>query len=127
MAIISKLTKRRTNKIYFINAENIVINFVIYFYMDKMILVETDKITDKIQKILRQTNYTQTIALEKLKEFGYDEISVIKDYIGILNKNETTDKITSINQSIYKQLRTHLDGAMKDYHKRVDRGDARPI
>ena len=34
-------------------------------------------------------------------------------------------KITSVNQTIYKQLRGYLDGAMKNYHERVNNGEAK--
>ncbi len=84
-----------------------------------MSLVETDKIDGKIQVILRQTNYTEEIAREKLEKFDYNEMTVIRDYFGIPEKK--TEKIKSVNQAIYKQLRTHLDGAMKDYRERVDK------
>jgi NACalpha-BTF3-like transcription factor len=64
-------------------------------------LVETSEIEDKIQIILRQTNYTKEIAIQKLKENNFDEIATIKSYLGISiqKKNE----IKSVNQEIYKQ------------------------
>ena len=34
---------------------------------DNISLVETDQIDDKIQKVIRQTDYSQDIAREKLK------------------------------------------------------------
>jgi hypothetical protein len=86
--------------------------------MDNISLVETDKIDGKIQVILRQTNYTEDIAREKLQQFDYNEISVIKDYFGITEKKELP--IKSVNQAIYKQLRTHLDSSMKEYRDKVD-------
>lgn len=82
-----------------------------------MCLVETEKIDGKIQIILRQTNYTEEVAREKLEQFQYNEMSVIKDYLG-MPVQKTSPKITSVNQAIYKQLRSHLDGAMKDYRDR---------
>lgn len=74
----------------------------------------------KIQIILRQTNYTEEIARIKLEEFNNNEIAVIRDYFGIKDKKETTP-IKSINQEIYKQLRTHLDGAMKTYREKIEK------
>ena len=94
--------------------------------MNNISLVETDQIDSKIQIILRQTDYTEETAREKLRQFNFDEMSVIKDYFGILDK-KSTEKLTSINQAIYKQLRSHLDGAMKDYRERVDKGEAKKI
>jgi hypothetical protein len=94
--------------------------------MDNIALVETGKIDDKIQVILRQTNYTEEKAREKLQQFDYNEISVIKDYFGITEKKAPAP-IKSVNQAIYKQLRTHLDGAMKDYRDRVDKGEVKKV
>ena len=53
---------------------------------DNISLVETDLIDEKIQKILRQTDYTEDTAFMKLKEYNYDEIAVIKAYLGITEK-----------------------------------------
>lgn len=94
--------------------------------MDNISLVETDQIDDKVQKVLRQTDYTEDKAREKLGQFNFDEMAVIKDYFGITEKKVST-KITSVNQAIYKQLRGHLDGAMKDYRGRVEKGEVKKI
>ena len=93
--------------------------------MDNISLVETDQIDSKVQMILRQTDYTEEKAIEKLKQFDYNEISVIKDYFGITEKK--APEIKSVNQAIYKQLRGHLDGAMKNYRERVDKGEVKKI
>jgi hypothetical protein len=93
--------------------------------MENNKLVDSDQIDGKIQVILRQTDYTTEKAREKLQQFGYNEIAVIKDYFGITDKKEPP--IKSVNQAIYKQLRSHLDGAMKDYRERVDKGDVKKI
>ncbi len=92
---------------------------------DNISLVETDQIEEKIQKILRQTNYTSELALEKLKENNYDEISTIKSYFGITEKKEP--QIKSVNQEIYRQLRNKLDSNMRDYSVRVEKGEAKKI
>jgi hypothetical protein len=88
--------------------------------MDNISLVKTDQIDGKIQIIMTQTEYTEIKAREKLTEFNFDEIAVIRDYFGITEKKEPS-KISSVNQEIYKQLRGHLDGAMKNYRERVDK------
>jgi hypothetical protein len=93
--------------------------------MDNISLVETDQIHEKVQIIMRQTDYTDVKAREKLNEFNFNEIAVIRDYFGITEKKATPVK--SVNQAIYKQLRGHLDGAMKDYRERVDKGEVKKI
>jgi phosphoribosyl-dephospho-CoA transferase len=66
---------------------------------------ENDIENEKIQKILRQTNYSEETTKEKLKEHNFDEVSVIKNYLGIVKKKTN---IKSVNQEIYKQMRQKL-------------------
>jgi hypothetical protein len=68
-----------------------------------LVLIESDQINEKIQIILRQTDYTEEIAREKLKEYNYNQVAVIKSYFGIPEKKERIAK--SLNQEIYKHLR----------------------
>ena len=53
---------------------------------DNISFVETEKIDENVQIILRQTDYTEEIAKEKLKEFNYDHLAVIRAYFGIAEK-----------------------------------------
>ena len=92
---------------------------------DNISLVETSEIEEKVQKILRQTDYTDEQAREKLKENNFDEIATIKSYLGIGEKSKPV--VTSINQEIFKQIRYRLDSNMRDYHKRVERGEAKQM
>jgi hypothetical protein len=94
--------------------------------MDNISLVETDKIYGKIQIIMRQTDYTEDKSREKLGQFNFDEIAVIRDYFGIVEK-KVPEPVKSVNQAIYKQLRGHLDGAMRNYRERVDKGEVNKI
>ena len=93
---------------------------------DNITLVDTSEIEEKVQKILRQTDYTYEIAREKLKEFNYNEIDVIKSYFGIYDKKSQT-QIKSVNQEIYRQLRNKLDSNMRDYKVRVEKGEAKEV
>jgi hypothetical protein len=92
---------------------------------DNISLVETDQIDEKIQKVMRQTDYSENVAREKLKEYNFDEIATIKAYLGITEKKALPVK--SVNQEIYKQLRSKLNSNMRDYQERVDRGEAKKI
>jgi len=94
--------------------------------MNNISLIETDQINSKIQIVMRQTDYIEEKAREKLGEFNFDEIAVIRDYFGISKKIES-EKVSSVNQAIYKQLRGHLDGAMRNYRERVDKGEVKKI
>lgn len=96
------------------------------YYMEVNIsLVETDQIEDKIKIVLGQTDYSPELAREKLKEHGYNEIATIKSYLGITEKKNQSMK--SVNQEIYRQLRTKLDTNMRDYKIRVENGEAKQI
>jgi hypothetical protein len=88
-------------------------------------LVETDLIDEKIQKVIRQTDYDASVAREKLCENGFDEIATIKAYLGITKKKAPLVK--SLNQEIYKQLRYKLDTSMRDYKERVEKGEVKKI
>jgi len=92
---------------------------------DKISLVETDQIEERVQKIMRQTDYTEETAREKLKLFNYDEILVIKSYLGITDKK--VQPIKSVNQEIYKQLRYRLDSNMRNYQERADKGEVKKL
>jgi hypothetical protein len=75
---------------------------------------DTLKEDDLVQMILRQTNYSESEAKDKLKEFNNDAILVIKSYFGIAEK-KAPEKVKSVNQEIYKQFRLKLDSSMKEY------------
>ena len=92
---------------------------------DNISFVETGKIDENIQIIMRQTDYTEEITKEKLKEFNYDHIAVIKSYLGVPDKKAAPVK--SVNQEIYKQLRHRLDSNMRNYQERVEKGEARKL
>lgn len=94
--------------------------------MNNITLVETNQIDNKMRIVLRQTNYSEETAKEKLQQHGFNEIAVIQEYLGV-SKQKNKKPIKSVNQAIYKQLRNHLDTAMKDYKERVDKGEAKQI
>ena len=95
--------------------------------LNTMSIIETDQIEEKVQKIMRQTDYSQEIATEKLKEYGFDEIATIKAYLGVPEKKTSTSQVKSVNQEIYKQLRNKLDSSMRDYQGRVERGEVKKV
>ena len=92
---------------------------------DNISFVETTNINEHVQIIMRQTDYTEEISKEKLKEFNYDHIAVIKSYLGVTEKK--AQPIKSVNQEIYKQLRYRLDGNMRNYQERADKGEVRKM
>lgn len=71
-------------------------------------------INELVEKVMKQTTYSTEEALNKLIEFNYDIINVIKDYMGI-KISKPSENVKSINQEIYKQIRYTLDSSMKTY------------
>ena len=88
---------------------------------DKISFIETEDIESKVQIILRQTDYSEDVAREKLKESNFDHILVIKSFMGITEKKILP--IKSVNQEIYKQLRYKLDSSMREYNIRKENGE----
>ena len=75
-----------------------------------------EEINRNILMIIRQTNYSQHEAREKLLLFNNNPIAVIQNYMGISQKKET--KIKSVNQAIYRELRHQLDSSIKSYNEK---------
>lgn len=76
-----------------------------------------DLLEEHIHKVMSQTSYTIEEAREKLRLFNCDYIRVIKDYMGIPEKKEEI-KVKSVNQEIFRQIRTTLDSSMKIYREK---------
>jgi hypothetical protein len=77
-----------------------------------------EKVQDEMCKmVMRQTAYTYTEAKEKLQESNNNYLKVIQEYLGKTVKKEETK---SVNQKIYKEIRTFMDyGAEKyEYQKK---------
>jgi hypothetical protein len=85
---------------------------------DNITFMETDELDNKIQIIMRQSNYTYEESKQKLQDYQYNEIKVIRAFMGIPEKKETPVK--SINQEIYRQLRYRLDASMSEYNKKKE-------
>ena len=72
----------------------------------KIAFVSNEELEERIQLVMRQTDYTQDVAREKLTACNYDAIKCIKAYMGISEKK--TPAQVSLNQQIYRELRTQL-------------------
>ena len=60
---------------------------------------------DSIQIIMRQTNYNETQAKEKLQNHKNDYVKVIEEYMEIPEKSKTP--MVSVNQEKYKHFKTY--------------------
>jgi hypothetical protein len=84
---------------------------------DGISFFSNDDIEKHVKIVMSQTNYTNEEAIEKLKLFNCDYMRVIKDYMGIPEK-KVENKIKSVNQEIFRQIRTKLDSSMRDYREK---------
>ena len=85
---------------------------------DTISFINNDELQEKIQIIIRQTDYNEETVKEKLTEFNYDHLAVIKNFFGIADKKE--QPVKNVNQEIYRQIRYKLDANMRDYNKRKE-------
>jgi hypothetical protein len=70
-----------------------------------------------IHFIMKQTTYTKEEASTKLLFHDNNYINVIKEYMNIPFHNPTPNKIKSVNQEIYKQIRKELNNGIKKYNQ----------
>ena len=85
---------------------------------DTISFIENEELQEKIQVIMRQTDYNEETAKEKLIESGYDHLAVIKIFLGIPDKKE--QPVKNLNQERYRQIRYKLDANMREYNQRKD-------
>lgn len=77
-----------------------------------------NNLDDNIALILRQTDYTKELAIQKLQKHNNNPLNVIREYMGI-NTTEKKAPIKSLNQEIYKQIRSKLDTSMREYREKT--------
>lgn len=86
--------------------------------------IDTDKsasVTDigSIEMIMRQTNYDETTAREKLAQHK-DVMQVIREYLKGGKIEQPSIVKLSTNQQIYKEIRGMMDDAAKTYLAKRD-------
>jgi hypothetical protein len=84
---------------------------------DGISFFSNDDLEQHVKKVMTQTNYSEEEAREKLQLFNCDYMKVLKDYMGIPEK-KTQVPVKSVNQEIYKQIRTTLDNSMREYREK---------
>lgn len=69
---------------------------------------------DKIELVMRQTNYTKEEALQYLNEANGDIHAVIRMYLTGSKSIAVKNEKKSVNQQIYSSIRGYLDAHTKD-------------
>ena len=82
-----------------------------------MEIIDNEAMSEKLGIVARQTDYDKETIKQKLIEYNYDHMAVIREYMG-LNKKENKNKVivTSLNQEIYKQIRKKID--VSDFNRK---------
>ena len=92
--------------------------------------MDTDKDKDtapvfddaKVQMLMRQTTLTYDEVCAQLVEYKQDEMRVLRAYLAPKSAEPTSDAESSvcpsINQHIYKEIRSMMDAAAKTYKNR---------
>ena len=74
--------------------------------------------------VMRQTNYTEEEASNKLVEHDNNVEAIIREYITGDAVKRTSQKPTTFNQQIYYEIRTMMDDAAKEYKLKKDKEEA---
>ena len=73
-------------------------------------------IDDNVNIIINQTNYSKEKALEKLKEWDYNHINVIREYLNPNFEKKKTNNTQSINQMMMTEIRNLLTSIQNNQH-----------
>jgi hypothetical protein len=73
--------------------------------------------TEKVDMIIRQTNYDKATAEKKLTEYNNDVVQVIRAYLNADKITTSSSAKLSTNQQIYKEIRGMMDDAAKTYQE----------
>ena len=79
--------------------------------------------TDMIKFVVMQTDYSNEVAEEKLKEHGHNYIKVIKEYLNPTEKKAPTTTKRSTNERMMDEIRTFMDTANRQYIQRKEYGE----
>ena len=76
--------------------------------------MNTEQKEEIIELVIRQTDMCRDNVVNLLELHDYDYMKVIKLFMGIQEK-KTPEKIVSVNQQIYKEIRSVMDEAAAHY------------
>jgi hypothetical protein len=83
---------------------------------------------DMIKFIVTQTNYSEEIAEEKLKEYDYNYVKVIKKYLNPdLTEKKEPQKKRSTNERMMDEIRKFMDTANRQYIQRKEQSEKNDI
>ena len=71
-----------------------------------------------VEMVMRQTNYSYGEVETNLVKHNNDYLAVIREALG--SHSQSTDKVTSINQGIYKEIRGLMDTAAAAHRRKKE-------
>ena len=77
-----------------------------------------DNNEELVEIVLRQTTLSRDEVIERLEKNENNYVKVIEEFMGI-NKNKQKNNLT-LNQQIYKEIRTAMDGAANNFRNNVN-------
>jgi len=80
---------------------------------------------ERIEMIMRQTDYDKIVAEQKLEQHKNNVMDVIREYLTDgkpINTNLQTNNLSK-NQQIYKEIRTFMDDAAREYEKNKENAE----
>ena len=81
--------------------------------------MDESNLKEMIEKVKRQATLEEDEIKLQLEENNYNYMKVIMNHFSVSQKKEK--KIVSVNQEIYKQIRTKMDTIMRDYNEKKSR------
>lgn len=68
-------------------------------------ILEEDELNELVNMIMRQTNYNNEYALEKLQKADFDYVKVIKEYLKDDTKEVKKENDKTVNEMIHGEIR----------------------
>ena len=75
---------------------------------------------EKVEIIMRQTNYDKDLATKKLLEWDNNYMNVIREYMNPSFQNKKVGKKKSIQQNVISEIRNFMDNVSIDYEQRKE-------
>jgi hypothetical protein len=101
------------------------IPFKKYYYsfsnMNEKLNKEKTNVLYLVSLVTGQTDYDNETALDKLSEYNYDPIAVIRDFMGPKKDIKTVNDNKTLNQRVYQEMRSMLDTANAAYREKKDK------
>ena len=89
--------------------------------MNEKLNKEKTNVLYLVSLVTGQTDYDNETALDKLSEYNYDPIAVIRDFMGPKKEIKTVNDNKTLNQRVYQEMRSMLDIANAAYREKKDK------